>query len=412
MPLPSPRSGESRGDFVGRCVEVLTDKGEFDDNEQRVAVCISRWEEGSATTNKERAMNLTALESLTVNLKKVRSVTMDGEEYLVAPVVALIEGVHAGSDGPMLYESDVLEAYVGTWNGVPVVVHHPKGEDGVHVSANSPEVIEKCGVGYLWNVVFDDERKLRGEVWVHKAKCGKKHPDVLASLESPEAQLEVSTGLFSGVKQVSGTWNGEEYDYLVTDIRPDHLALLPGGKGACSWEDGCGIRVNEEKGGDNVEKGVGMGILERLRALSGGISNILGGPAGGMALQALEEMSYSEKEMAVRRALEKLDHRESGVTESSTPDGVKRDVVSHWLVELFDNKVIYEKHGTDDPSMYRRSYSIDDSGEVFFGDDVQEVRLVRKYVPVEDMTRNEKGSCNCLTVKARKAKESFRAVTK
>ena len=41
MPLPTPRNNEKRGDFMGRCVSDLTDKDEFNDNKQRVAVCMN-----------------------------------------------------------------------------------------------------------------------------------------------------------------------------------------------------------------------------------------------------------------------------------------------------------------------------------------------------------------------------------
>ena len=48
MPLPVPRNNEKRGDFVGRCVSNLTDKDEFSDNKQRVAVCINIFEEAES----------------------------------------------------------------------------------------------------------------------------------------------------------------------------------------------------------------------------------------------------------------------------------------------------------------------------------------------------------------------------
>ena len=43
MPIPKPKPDESRNDFIGRCMEAIG--GEFDDNDQAVAVCNSTWEE-------------------------------------------------------------------------------------------------------------------------------------------------------------------------------------------------------------------------------------------------------------------------------------------------------------------------------------------------------------------------------
>jgi hypothetical protein len=41
MPLPVPNNNEKKSDFMSRCVTNLTDKKEFKDNQQRVAVCMN-----------------------------------------------------------------------------------------------------------------------------------------------------------------------------------------------------------------------------------------------------------------------------------------------------------------------------------------------------------------------------------
>lgn len=41
MPIPTPRSGESQDQFISRCMETMAD--EFDDNEQRAAICYDAW---------------------------------------------------------------------------------------------------------------------------------------------------------------------------------------------------------------------------------------------------------------------------------------------------------------------------------------------------------------------------------
>ena len=48
MPLPTPRNNEKRGDFMGRCVSDLTEKDEFSDNKQRVAVCMNIFKEAES----------------------------------------------------------------------------------------------------------------------------------------------------------------------------------------------------------------------------------------------------------------------------------------------------------------------------------------------------------------------------
>jgi len=42
MPIPKPQSNETRNEYISRCVSVIAD--EYDDNDQRVAICISTFE--------------------------------------------------------------------------------------------------------------------------------------------------------------------------------------------------------------------------------------------------------------------------------------------------------------------------------------------------------------------------------
>ena len=41
MPIPKPHADESRDKFIPRCISAISD--EFDDNDQRVAVCMAAW---------------------------------------------------------------------------------------------------------------------------------------------------------------------------------------------------------------------------------------------------------------------------------------------------------------------------------------------------------------------------------
>lgn len=43
MPLPTPNSGESKNDFIGRCVSNSTVRSDFSSDEQIVAVCERQW---------------------------------------------------------------------------------------------------------------------------------------------------------------------------------------------------------------------------------------------------------------------------------------------------------------------------------------------------------------------------------
>ena len=47
MPIPKPTSGESESDFMGRCMDNSTMLAEYPTNDQRVAVCLSAYRDGS-----------------------------------------------------------------------------------------------------------------------------------------------------------------------------------------------------------------------------------------------------------------------------------------------------------------------------------------------------------------------------
>ena len=115
----------------------------------------------------------------------------------------------------------------------------------VPVSANDPKIIEASAIGTVFNSRWDG--KLRSEAWIDVERAERIAPEVLRALaEGSGAALEVSTGLYTGEDGKAGQWNGKDYRATVRDYRPNHLALLPNGKGACNWADGCGIRLNEE----------------------------------------------------------------------------------------------------------------------------------------------------------------------
>lgn len=53
MPLPTPKKGEKRNDFVSRCVSILSHKNEGDSTDQRVAICHSQYGKAKADETKE-----------------------------------------------------------------------------------------------------------------------------------------------------------------------------------------------------------------------------------------------------------------------------------------------------------------------------------------------------------------------
>jgi len=180
------------------------------------------------------------------SLKVLQRRRIGGVEYQVYPVVMLAEGVHHGvGTDPVYYPPQVLEASAPHWNNMPVTVGHPILSDGTHVLCNHDGTIrQEWQVGYVANVVFEGG-KLKAELFLNTALVGQKSPSLFSFIENG-GKLEVSTGLLAMDDGQAGQWNSEQYSASIVDMIPDHLALLPNSTGACSWDDGCGLRANEK----------------------------------------------------------------------------------------------------------------------------------------------------------------------
>jgi hypothetical protein len=163
-----------------------------------------------------------------------------------------------GSQGSLYYPPEEIGREPHAWNGVPLVRNHPEA-DGQQISARDPDVLEECGLGHVYRTVANG--KLTAEAWFDVDRVRRIDPRILERLRRGEP-IEVSTGLFVDAEPApeGATWNGRAYTHIARNYRPDHLAILPDQRGACSVADGCGVLVNEEQ----------RGILARFLAWMGG----------------------------------------------------------------------------------------------------------------------------------------------
>jgi hypothetical protein len=246
-------------------------KSRFSADEAR-ASCASKGGRFEAASGNEVA----GMESVLANIVeyKVREESFGGRPYLVAPVVMLVEGVHHGSAGRVFYPADELGKFAESWNGIPVAVRHPADENGNVISANDPQVIEEQVIGRVFNAWFDENgSKLKAEIWIDINKANLLSPGVITTLRSGN-ELEVSTGLWFDRDGGASQWEGENFDTTVRNFRPDHLALLPDSVGACSIDDGCGVRANEE-GGDMSDT-TGTEGPGKFRSILNSMSSVFG----------------------------------------------------------------------------------------------------------------------------------------
>lgn len=183
---------------------------------------------------------LQKIAALKINANELQLKQFNGKSWLVGSTVMAKETVMNG----IFYSGGVLKHSQTAWNGRPVVLDHPQNEDG-YISANSPDVLDKSGVGMLFNSFVDNETKLKAEVWLDVERLSM-FPSVTTAISNGK-MLEVSTGLMVDLEEKVGAYNGKDYAYVAHNLNPDHLALLPDSIGAFSVKEGAGFpRVNQQ----------------------------------------------------------------------------------------------------------------------------------------------------------------------
>lgn len=284
---------------------------------------------------------------------QIREQIWEGRRHIVVPVVMMKEGVHSGSHGAILHTEEQLRDYTMAWNGIPVTVQHPE-RDGHYVQANEPSVLEQYKVGVIFNARYDDG--LKAEAWLDVERLERISPSALAAIRG-QRPLDVSVGVFNDEIPTEGEWEGETYVSIAENYRPDHLALLPGERGACSWEDGCGIR-NNKKGGSMKD------LLKTFKNLSA---------KGFVVSPIVNEMGFNEVANLLQAKLNSMD----------------TDMRLYFLEDVFEDTFVYRVRNseTGDTTLYRRGYTANEGSVELSEEDPVEVRLKKEFVAVMKRTR-------------------------
>lgn len=297
----------------------------------------------------------------------IRYTNHQSKRHIVVPVVMMVPGVHCGSAGPVLHTAEQLARHASAWNGIPVTIGHPT-EDNQCVSANRPDIIEADVIGRVFNSYYDfANNKLRAEVWLDESALLSRQPALVNHLVTG-APMDVSIGAFTDDTPATGTYQGEQYIAVSSNYRPDHLALLPHEQGACSWNDGCGLRANsfnpyttpQHNGGNPMEKQLWLAFQLMGLTLTPRVA-----PA-----------SFQANQQGYLTLIEQLQRK---------LDAMDSDAQYHYLEELFDDGTFIYRISPRDgrpAQYYKRGYTIDAAGAVVFADVVTQVRRQVDYVNV------------------------------
>jgi hypothetical protein len=289
----------------------------------------------------------------------------------------LVPGVLSGSKGPLLYPAEEVRKSPDDWNHIPIVVYHPM-KDGKPVSARSPAILSKYGVGFVFHSRTDSKGVLKGEGWLDVEATRRVDKSVLDSVQLGKP-IELSTGLFVDDEPApeGAIFNdhrgSRKYVGIARNYKPDHLAILPSGKGACSLADGCGVLIN---------RAIRSGQLARSRFMPDKLKAWQKiGEALGLVDDAPDlDMTVNEPSlMEINRKLGEELFKRFG--KGGNGNGLKSIGPSDgpYVVDVYDEYAIYEQ----DAKTYRIGYKVNnDTNDVELDGDPQEVTRVISYEPV------------------------------
>jgi hypothetical protein len=305
---------------------------------------------------------------------EIREELLDGREHLVVPVVMMREGVHNGSRGPLLYTEEEFKKNPTHWNGIPITINHPEG------TANEPTVHT---VGKIFHTHMEGD-KLKAEAWIDIAHLSDVSELALSYIREQRA-LNVSVGVFSEEINESGEWNGEQYRARAVDYRPDHLALLPEATGACSWDDGCGIRNKENE------------VVPKSNA-------------NDKLMNVKKEDLVKMKETRLDLLFNETGFREISQLLQSKLDALDTDSRYHFLEEVYQDNFVFRVSNrvSNQSTFYKQSYSLTANDEVELAQDAKEVR---KNISFEEVTQNEEGEKPSVNI-SKKSNKTKRKMTR
>ena len=317
--------------------------------------------------------------------------SLKGRDFIVIPVVALVEGVrHAGNAAhPELVPARAFGRYVGTWNGRPVVVDHPVNAEGYAIMAHDVEVLERSYLGEIMNAHIDDG-KLLVEVWLDTEAIKVCSSDLVAEMWKRLTKgevVEVSVGAIVETIEKEGKYLGKKYKGEWDRVYPDHLAFLSGNQiGACSIEDGCGTF--------RVQSVCNVRLSEKLRmAVRGKMKTV-----GSRALDGSDCSCTKPTEAETAKRVQLHSPMVSALFGRQTFDQDRRAVLSKALTKKYkgmypgvvgfnDEVVIFamwDKEASD-YTLYKLDYESSDDDKVTLADaDASEVMLQVKAVALSE----------------------------
>lgn len=293
------------------------------------------------------------------------NVQREGDVIVVRNVCGAVDDIVMNG---VLYPGKELRRGAPTLNGRVAPIGHPKNEAGEYIRANSADALLTHYAGVVCKNARHEGGRTLTDLHINAAMANA-HPKGAEVVRWCEAALNgetppplhVSTGLVAAMVDESGESRGKTYDRIATNIQYDHLALLPGDRGAATPEEGVGM-FNDGAGGVTPVLIVNVPSApedRRFEGLLGWARKLLGNAS---------ELSFDQ----IWRGLQ-----------GSLAEGA-------WTREVFSRYAIWSDASG---KLFRQDYTVSADGSVNWTGTPEEVREQRSYEPVanhrKDDTMNE-----------------------
>jgi DnaJ-domain-containing protein 1 len=293
----------------------------------------------------------------TVNASNVsKTATEHGDFYIVSNVCGAVDDIIMNG---VLYAGADLAKGAHTLTNCPAPIGHPKNAAGQYISANSADALLTAYAGAVCRNGRHRGGRTETDVEVNsrQALANPKGEKLVAwcaaavNGEQPEP-MHVSTGLVADMIPEAGERDGKKYTRRATNIRYDHLALLPEGRGAGTPEQGVGM-FNDGTGDLQEVEVITINTEpedKRTKGLMKWITRLLGNSSA--------DLSHEEISTALYKSL---------------PEGA-------WLRRVYDRYAIWTDR---DGKLWKQDYSVSSDGaSVAFSGSAAEVAEKVEYETV------------------------------
>jgi hypothetical protein len=279
MPLPIPDKGETKKEFINRCMGDSTMLNEYPDNPQRYAVCESQWD-----SNKEETMNMEARSAIRSHHTDTTDAAWDSGKNARNVKKGMTVGYYS-----RVYAWKDPDGDVGA-KSTYKFIHHAVSDDGTPGVASTRACSN--GIGVLnggrggADIPDADRRGVYNHLAMHLKDAGKEAPELksaddeaterrFTSFDASELRVEDSGGehpMIVGYAARFNAWDGDEGQFLEMiqpgafsrtiakdDIRClfNHDPNYPLGRKSNGtlrlWEDGVGLYMECDINPDDVQ---------------------------------------------------------------------------------------------------------------------------------------------------------------